>query len=114
MRRLTPPDALIFTDQVDETINLLGGWNTYAFSGQRQIYLSSYYTAPELRNDQGKLRKLLSINASVLSGTMKPVDVPTKARREQAFAVIAADRVAPRSWKVIYTNKRYAIFKIIS
>jgi hypothetical protein len=114
VRRLTPPDALIFTDQVDETINLLGGWNTYAFSGQRQIYLSSYYTAPELRNDQGKLRKLLSINASVLTGTMKPVDVPTKARREQVFAVIAADRVAPRSWEVIYTNKRYAIFKIIS
>jgi hypothetical protein len=39
VRRLTAHDALIFTDHVDETINIIGGWNTYAWRGQRQIYL---------------------------------------------------------------------------
>jgi hypothetical protein len=112
--QLTPPDALIFTDQVDETINILGGWNTYAFRGQRQIYLSSYYTVFELRNDKTKLRKLLFMNESVLSGAIKPIDVPTKAPHEHAFAVVSASRVAPLSWQKIYSNKSYAIFKITS
>jgi len=29
VREQTPKDALIFTDEVDETENTLGGWNTY-------------------------------------------------------------------------------------
>lgn len=112
--QLTPPDALIFTDQVDETINVLGGWNNYAFRGQRQIYLSSYYTVFELRNDKTKLREVLSMNESVLTGAIKPIDVPTKASHEHAFAVVSASRVAPLSWQKIYGNKNYAIFKITS
>src|SRR5271154_2124151 len=88
VRHLTPPDALIFTDQVDETINPLGGWNTYAFSGQRQIFLSSYYTAFELRSDEARLRQLLSINDSVLRGTKSPAEVPTRSHYDSMFAVI--------------------------
>jgi hypothetical protein len=112
VRRLTPPDALIFTDQVNDTIDTLGGWNTYAFRGQRQIYLSSYYTALELRSDATKLRELLSINESVLAGTLKPADVPVRTYHEHVFAVISASRAAPLSWQNLYSNKSYAIFKI--
>jgi hypothetical protein len=112
--QLTPPDALIFTDQVDETINVLGGWNSYAFRGQRQIYISSYYTAFELRNDPTKLRQVLSMNDAVLSGTIKPVDVPTKAPHEHAFAVVSKSRVVPLSWQTVYSNMNYTIFKITS
>ncbi|WP_143274178.1 hypothetical protein [Bradyrhizobium canariense] len=56
VRERTPKDALIFTDQVDETEHVLGGSNTFAYSGQRQIYLSSYYTNFELRRDHRKLK----------------------------------------------------------
>ena len=68
VREQTPKDALIFTDEVDETENTLGGWNTYAYSGQRQLYLSSYVTTFSLRYDRQKLREVLSINESVLDG----------------------------------------------
>jgi hypothetical protein len=112
VRRLTPQDALIFTDQVDETINVLGGWNTYAFRAQRQIYLSSYYTVFELRTDQAKLREVLAINGAVLNGTRRPDEVPTRSRYENVFAVISGSRAAPAGWKKIYSNKDYAIFKI--
>jgi hypothetical protein len=112
VRRLTPPDALIFTDQVDETINLLGGWNTYAFSGQRQIYLSSYYTTLELRNDKAKLRRLLSINEAVLRGTKSPAEVPTRSHYDTMFAVISTSRTAPPAWQKVYNNGAYAIFRI--
>jgi len=112
VRRLTPRDALIFTDQVDETINILGGWNTYAFSGQRQIYLSSYYTVFELRNDAARLREALTINESVLNGTKSPAEIPTRHRHENAFAVVSASRTVPSGWNSIYGNKYYAIYRI--
>jgi hypothetical protein len=112
VRRLTPQNALIFTDQVDETINVLGGWNTYAFRGQRQIYLSSYYTNFELRADRAKLRGALAINEAVLNGTRRPAEVPTRSRYENVFAVISESRAPPAGWKKIYGNKDYVIFKI--
>jgi hypothetical protein len=112
VRHLTPPDALIFTDQVDETVNLLGGWNTYAFSGQRHIYLSSYFTVFELRNDKARLHQLLSTNDSVLRGTTSPTDVPTRSHYDAIFAVISNSRTVPATWKKIYSNKTYAIFQI--
>jgi hypothetical protein len=112
VRRLTPANALIFTDQVDETINILGGWNTYAFSGQRQIFLSSYYTVLDLRNDKEKLHQVLAINDSVLRGTMSPTDIPTRSHYGSIFAVISKSRTVPPGWKNIYDNRDYAIFQI--
>ncbi|OIQ71591.1 hypothetical protein GALL_467910 [mine drainage metagenome] len=112
VRRLTPDHALIFADQVDETIKVLGGWNTYAFSGQRQIYLSSYYTVFELRNDRTKLRQILSINDAVLRGSKSPTDVPTRSHYDQMFAVVSVSRAVPSGWTKIYSNRNYAIFQI--
>ncbi|WP_407169422.1 hypothetical protein [Bradyrhizobium sp. ORS 111] len=111
VRRLTPTDALIFTDQVDETIYILGGWNTYAYSGQRQIYLSSYYTSLELRVDRAKLRAALATNESVLKGA-NPDNVPTRRRYQQVFAVISAKRSPPPGWTMVYGNNDYVLFKI--
>lgn len=112
VRRLTPPDALIFTDQVDETIDLLGGWNTYAFSGQRQIFLSSYYAVMELRKDKARLNQLLSMNEALLRGIKSPADVPTRSRYDTMFAVVSTSRTVPPAWKRIYRNRSYAIFQI--
>jgi hypothetical protein len=112
VRRLTPSNALIFTDQVDESINVLGGWNTYAFSGQRQIFLSSYYTVFDLRNDKTKLRQVLAINDSVLRGATSPTEVATRSHYDSVFAIISKSRTAPAGWKHIYNNKNYTIFQI--
>ena len=62
VRERTPKNSLVFTDQVDETEDMLGGWNTYAYAGQRQVCLSSYYTNFELRHDKEKLDEVLAIN----------------------------------------------------
>jgi len=67
---LVSTDALIFTDQIDESIYILGGWNTYAYSGQRQLYLSSYYTSFELRLDRVKLLAVLAGLIGHLSGPL--------------------------------------------
>lgn len=112
VRRFTPNDSLIFTDQVDETINVLGGWNTFAFSGQRQIYLSSYYTAFELRKDRAKLRETLAINDSVLAGIQNPSDIKMRRQYENIFAVVSKSRQTPASWRKIYINNDYGLFRI--
>jgi hypothetical protein len=112
VRELTPSDALIFTDQVDESISLVGGWNTYAFSGQRQLYLSSYYTTFELRTNPPRMREELAINEAVLNGTRKPADVQTQRRYDGMFAVVSVLRTVPPGWTRIYGNANYALFKI--
>jgi hypothetical protein len=111
VRELTPSDALIFTDQIDESISLVGGWNTYAFSSQRQLYLSSYYTTFELRTNPARLREELAINEAVLNGR-KPADVQTRRRYDGMFAVVSALRTVPPGWTKIYGNTDYALFKI--
>ena len=113
VRRLTPRDALIFTDQVDESANVFGGWNTYAVSGQRQVYLSSYYTSFELRTDKEKLQAKLGLNARVLSGALKPGEVPTRYGYSSAFAVVSVSRATPAGWTRIYDNGSYAILQIV-
>jgi hypothetical protein len=112
VRERTSKDALIFTDQVDETINVLGGWNTYAYSGQRQLYLSSYFTNFSLRNDIQKVREILSINKSVLDGNRSPSNVPTQRKYNSFYALVTISHVVPQKWKLIFENRQYALYGI--
>jgi len=112
VRERTPKDALIFTDQIDETENVLGGWNTYAYSGQRQIYLSSYVTNSRLRNDKQKVRDILSINKSVLDGSRSPGTVSTQRKYNSFYAVVSASHAASPKWRLIFKNRQYALYDI--
>ena len=112
VRERTPKDALIFTDQVDETENALGGWNTYAYSGQRQIYLSSYVTNNRLRNKGKELEDILTVNKAVLDGSRLPQNVPTQRRYGSFYAVVSITKSIPENWKLITKNSQYALFQI--
>lgn len=114
VRELTPKNSLIFTDQVDETENLLGGWNTYAYSGQRQVYLSSYYTSAELRTDKQKVEQLLATNKAVLEGSRSPQNVPTKHSYDSFYSVVSVTKAAPANWRQIFKNSQYALYEIVS
>jgi hypothetical protein len=113
VRERTPNDALIFTDQVDETEDPLGGWNTYAFSGQRQLYLSSYVTNFELRNDKRKLNQTLTTNKDVLDGSRPPQRVSTRRTYHSFYAVVSTTRPVPPTWRPIIKNSQYALYEII-
>jgi hypothetical protein len=113
VRLRTPNDALIFTDQVDESQDLLGGWNTYALAGQRQIYLSSHVTDSTLRYDKGKIRDVLAINRAVLDGSRSPRTVQTKRSYGSYYAVVRATSKVPPGWREIFKNSQYALYQII-
>jgi hypothetical protein len=112
VRERTPKDALVFTDQVDETEDILGGWNTYAYAGQRQVYLSSYYTNFELRHDRQKLDEVLAINKAVLEGSRYPQNVPTQRNYSSFYAVVTMTKVVPPNWRQVFQNRRYALYEI--
>ncbi|KWV59479.1 hypothetical protein AS156_31075 [Bradyrhizobium macuxiense] len=112
VRERTPLDALIFTDQVDESSNILGGWNTYAYSGQRQVYLSSYYTSADLRPNKLKLEQVLTVNKAVLEGMRPPQSVPTRRKYGSFYGVVSASKDAPSDWRLIFKNNQYALYDI--
>ena len=57
VKQRTPEDALIFTDQTGVEATLLGSWNTYAFIGARQIFVSNLYMNQVTRDNPQRARE---------------------------------------------------------
>lgn len=112
VRMKTPKDALVFTDQVSEKMALLGGWNTFSFSGQRQIYISTIYWASHFRIDETARKDVLEKNTAVLDGRLRPSDIVECRQFVNHFAVISISRQTPATWRRVYANQAYALFQI--
>jgi hypothetical protein len=106
----TPTEALIFTDQTGRDHDLLGGWNWYAMSGQRQVFIASS-AAPELQAHPERRDARLSINNDVLAGKIRPQDVLTSRPYDSFFAVVSATRSMRSAWMQIYSNGSYALYR---
>ena len=70
VRERTEPDALVFTDQTGIEATLLGSWNTYAFIGARQIFVSNLYMNSATRMDRQRALDVLAQNIAVLEGRL--------------------------------------------
>jgi hypothetical protein len=111
VRERTPPGSLVFTDQVGKGTGLLEGWNTFAFRGQRQIFVSNYVQSLELRTDPARLDSVLAANEAVLNGA-DPRSVKTRRVYQDFFAVVSRSRLPPSTWDRVYANDRYALYRI--
>jgi hypothetical protein len=113
VRQRTPARALIFTDQTGtEPYNPLGGWNTYATTGQRQIYVAGWYQLPELRQSPQLLMERLRLNQSVLSGEAQPGDLHyRRGPYSDYFAVVSRARTMPPAWLKTYENGAYVLYR---
>lgn len=112
VRARTPADTLIFTDQTGREPTLLGGWNTYAIMGARQIFVSDLYQTASLRSDSEKATQLLDENNAVLSGTIRPEQLQLRSRYGAFFAVVSRGRNVPALWTKVYENDKYALFRM--
>lgn len=112
VRQRTPKTALIFTDQVSEGFGLLEGWNTYAFQGQRQLFLSTWIASNILRTDAPGRTKALAINRAVLAGSLHPADVPETSRFSGFYAVVRASAARPANWTLIHANGEHGLYMI--
>jgi hypothetical protein len=111
VRAQTPPDALIFTDQTGPEPGLLTGWNTFASSGERQVFVAGWYISPSLRISPVKRAQRLSLNNDVLSGRLAPTKMKYSREYSAYFAVVRSDHQMPPAWKRKYTNSTYALFE---
>ena len=113
VRERTPPRALIFTDQTGtDPFPQLGGWNTYATTGQRQIYLAGWYQSPELRQSRQFLAERLKLNEAILSGQMQPASLHVRRGPYSAyFAVVSRERPMPPAWQKAYENHAYTLYR---
>ncbi len=112
VRQKTPKTALIFTDQVSEGFNLLEGWNTYAFQGQRQLFLSTWIASNILRTDAPARTRVLAMNRAVLSGSLHPADVPETSRFTGYYAVVRSSAARPDGWILIHANGDHGLYRI--
>lgn len=116
VRQRTPADALVFTDQTgkgpDDSLDLNASWNTYAVSGQRQIYIAGWYQSPELRQSAALLRQRLATNESVLAGRTPPMQLQYHGGPYTSyFAVVSRSRQMPRNWRIVYQNQLFALYR---
>jgi hypothetical protein len=97
VRVQTEKNALVFTDQTSPTNwDMLGGWNNFALSGERQIYVANWVQT-SLRSNSTKRDEVFTINNAVLSGLLSPDKVSTSRTYSEFVAVVSA-------------RKKYAIF----
>jgi hypothetical protein len=111
VRQLTPPDALIFTDQTGDTPARFEGWNDYAGTSGRQFFLASWQASP-LRTDATARRQRLEVNASVLQGKISPRDLDLHGRYAAFYAAMRGDTVIPNGFQRLYANEGYALYLI--
>ncbi len=107
-------DALIFTDQTGIEPTLLGGWNTYAFIGGRQIFASFLYMNSATRLNRQRLFDVLAENEEVLKGELLPTQLKLRSRYSSYFAVVSRGRNVPNEWVKIFENERYVLYRISS
>jgi hypothetical protein len=108
----TPPDALIFTDQTGIEPSLLGSWNTYAFIGARQIFVSNLYINGVTRNNRELALDVLRENDAVLNGKTSPAQLELRGRYSSYFAVVSRARPVPVQWVKLFENEHYALYEI--
>lgn len=112
VRIVVPPDALVFTDQTGRGPGLLEGWNTYAFHGQRQLYISTWVQSAELRTDFLKRLTKLSWNDRVLNGEAAPTDVPLQRKYGAYYAVVRhGQAVRMTGWAPVCFVDDFAILR---
>jgi hypothetical protein len=112
VRDKTPKDALIFTDQTGSDTSLVGGWNTYAFTGERQVFLANWYQTPSLRENLNLRDRVIAENATVLAGREAPTDLRLSRCYSAYFAVISREAAVPSQASLTYENAAYRLYKL--
>jgi hypothetical protein len=112
VKERTPADALIFTDQTGMEATLLGAWNTYAFTGQRQIFVSNLYMNEVTRLNPDMARAALAENDAILRGALLPAKLKLRGHYSGYFAVVSREREIPPSWVKMFENEKFRLYRI--
>jgi hypothetical protein len=111
VRLRTDRNVLVFTDQTSSTgWEMLGGWNNFSLSGERQIYVANWVQT-SLRSNSKRRQEVFATNDAVLSGVLSPDNVLTSRTYSGFVSVVRRQRKMPASWLPVYHNEDWAIYQ---
>lgn len=110
---VVPNDGLVFTSLTGPVITGDQGWNYYPGTALRQVYLAGWSNSSLLVN-RDELDRRLSLNHRVLAGDLSPSEVNLARDYSGYFAVTRQGEPAPPSFRKLYANDRYVLYRIES
>jgi hypothetical protein len=111
VREVASPEDIVFTSLTGDVIAGDQGWNYYPGLAGRQIYLAGWSNSP-LLVDNRERRRRLELNRRVVTGELQPQRVAPGSAG--AFAVLRRQEPAPASFRLVYRNDRFALYRIDS
>lgn len=108
-----PVDALVFTSQTGPQVTGTQGWNYYPGIAGRQVYLAGWSNG-RLVVDRAQRARRLRLNREVLSGRLPPTLLRLSRRYGAYYAVLLRGERAPISFRLVYGNERFALYRIRS
>ena len=108
-----PKGGLVFTSMTGPVISGDQGWNYYPGTALRQVYLAGWSNSSLLVNRE-ELDRRLALNRRVLAGELAPGEVDLTRDYSGFFAVTRRGEAAPPSFRRLYANDRYALYRIES
>jgi hypothetical protein len=87
------------------------GWNYYPAVSERQLYIGGWLYSGLSSRAEARSRRL-ALNRSVVSGAIEPDDLSLDRRYGSYFAVLRLRDRTPPSFQLVYSNARYAIYRI--
>ncbi len=104
-------DALVFTSQTGPEVTGTQGWNYYPGVAGRQVYLAGWSNSP-LLVDRAQRARRLRLNREVLSGRLSPTLLRLSRRYGVYYAVLLRGERAPSSFRPVYRNGRFVLYRI--
>ncbi|HEX6699604.1 MAG TPA: hypothetical protein VF101_02645, partial [Gaiellaceae bacterium] len=110
VEKVVPADGLVFTDETGNEVQATSGNNYYPAIAGRQVYLAGWYQS-RLREETSDRERRLRLSALVLEGKVSPRRAdPT--RRYASYYAVVTGRDHPPSFRRLYANDRFALYRI--
>ena len=111
VHKRVPPDGLVFTSMTGPGRNASEGWNNYPSIAGRQLYLAGWIDGRLVAN-LDELHERLAVNERVLAGDVDPRTLRLSRAFDGYYAVLRRAEDAPDSFRALYANDGYALYRI--
>lgn len=111
--RVVPSHGLVFTTLTGAHVDGEHGWNYYPGVAGRQLYIGGWFDSPLLVDAHERARRL-ALNHAVVTGARRPQDAPWTRGFDGYYAVLRRRERRPPSFRLLYRNGRFALYRIES
>jgi hypothetical protein len=111
VRRVVPPDGLVFTSMTGKAVDGRQGWNNYPGIAGRQLYLAGWYDG-RLTSRPEELDRRLLLNNRVLTGRAAPSGIALTRRFSSYFAVVPRGTSVPPTFRKVWANRSFVLYRV--